>query len=887
MLAPFCTSKGFADALNEIDLQNPLTEQLFRTLYGTDEVEDELKSDDDLTTDSEPIIYIQNPPIIEESLYKDPKISILYPEYNQPLTAEEKAQVVPIFDEFGEAAKDEYIRGALQNQRGYGSSALNHYIAAVGKDPENIWLKNRAAKACLVQSDFVRAEQFSLEVIAADPDNHTAMNILANIAYYRDQLPDAKKWFNKILETKPGNLDALESLARISYINERDYEATKRYCARIMQETNRNLNALLWNAEANAITGDISHAGDLYKQLIDYRPSLINRLVDMSNRLYREGRKEESEKLLKQGVEMLPNSQLVVEEWEKIVTELHGAEKVLTSYEDLIAQSPLDLKLHETFAIYLGKTKNLERLESLRHAMLAVNQHHIPSLLALAQLALEKDDFPKAVEFFNHAISAGPEDPSVFRDIGLVYLEYGKKDKAKELLREAALLNPEDPNTLVALGVLAEEEGNLEKAEASYKLALDASPADEKVLRLLGDFYRRQDDPYKASQIFEQLTAVDPSNINNQIRLAVLYMELNDSEALNRFQEIAPLSVNEKYNLFVEYGIMAMDHGLFERSAWAFEKALQISPSVLQIRSLMAKNQLHLGNPEAAESFLVQAKNYLKDDPEQEVNYQVTMVEYYLASHQYQKAEPIAKQLIESETAELYHYTLHLDSLLSQPNKESEIRDALNSIIRKFAAEQGDEVKRVRAEVYKHQKDFKRAISILEPMLKEDPESIGLRLDLADLYGSNDDIKSAEKLYRELIIEFEKAEMNRPLSTALNNFAYLYSEHSINLDEAYAMARRADSLNPRQDYILDTIGWIAFKQRNFEKAEEYLLKSYHFSLNDPEITSHLAILYEEMNQPEKALEYYSKAAAIEPTNPEWAKKMNELNKTLGQLIKKE
>lgn len=881
LITPFVFSTlQAATSLEEIDLKNPATEQLFRALYGTKTVEPE----DEPTTDTEPIVYLQNPPILEEPLYNDPLMEWGSPEYSQLFTPEEEAQVVPVFDEFGNEAKEEYIRAALQNQRGYGSSALTYFLAASEKDPQNIWLKNRVAKACLVQNDLTRAEQFSLEVLQADPNNHTAMNLLATICYYRDQIPEAKNWFHKILETKPGNLEALESLARISYINERDYEATKRYCARIMNETSNNLNALLWNAEANAITGDITNAGDLYEQLIDYRPSLINRLVDMSNRLYREGRKAEAEALLKRGVEMLPTSQLVVEQWEKVVAELHGEEQVLASYEELAAASPLDLKLLETFAIYLGRTQNLERLTSLRESMLKVNPHHIPSLLSLAQLSLAKDDFPKAVEYFNHAIASGPEDPSVFRDIGMVYLEYGKKDKAKELLREAALLNPEDPDTLVALGALAEDEGNMTKAEASYKLALDASPANDKILRVLGDFYRRQNDPYKASQIYEQLTAVDPSNSTNQVRLAMLYMEQNDSDALDRFQANAPVSVSEKYNLFVDYGVLALDHGLFERAAWSFEKALQISPSVLQIRSLMAKTQLHLGNPEAAETFLLKAETYVKDSPEEFENYQITLVEYYIASHQYAKAETVAKKTAEAYPNELYYQTLYLDALLAQPNRDDDVRDVLNSIIRTFSTDKGDEVKRVRAEVYKEQKNYKRAISILEPMLQENPQSIDLRLDLADLYGSNDDIKNAEEIYRQLILEFEEAQQMRPLATALNNFAYLYSEHSINLDEAYAMARRADSLNPRQDYILDTIGWIAFKQKNFEKAEEYLLKSYHFSLNDPEIASHLGALYEELNDPTKALEFYNKAYAIEPTNLEWSKKIDELSRVLGQPI---
>ncbi len=867
-----------ADLLSEEELQSPATRQLLRHLYGDKPAPE---ADDSSTTDSVQVEPLINPDFTEVPLFQIPELDLQFPDYSFSSSPEDAEGIEPVFDEFAQGAKTEYIRGALQNQRGYSSNALRFFITAVEKDPQNIWLKNRAAQAALEQNDFTTATDMAEKVLEADPKNITAMSTLAAIDYFREDIDGAKEWYGKILAEKPGNMNALESMARIAFVNEQDFEATKRYCSQIMEQTSRNLNAILWYAESNAITGDITGAADLYKQLVGARPSLINRLVDMANRLMREGRLDDAESLLRSGVQMLPGSPLAVRSWEELLEQRYGVEKITEEYEMLAVESPLDLKIRETYAEFLLRANRAEELWALREKMLEINPHHISSLLSLARLSLEKDDFPKAVEYFDHAIHSGPEDPGVFRDIGLVYLEYGKVEKARELLREAALLNPKDERTLLALGILAENEGKLEKAEATYKLALDAAPANRAVLNTLAQFYERQKDFYKASQMLEQLVAVDSSDLGNQLRLASVYLELGDAKALDRFESNVPFVINQKFNLFVDYALLTMEYGEFKRTEWALERALQISPAVLNLRGLMARTQVHLRNPEKGEEILKVAEAYFPKESEGELDYLIALIEFYLIAHQYEKAEATALQLLEKDSTELYHHTLYIDSLLDQKGRNEDIKKAVNTVVKEFSKEKPDEVKRVRAEVLNKSGDYARAAAILEPMLKDDPTSFSLQLELADTLGNKGDVKAAESIYLELIQKFEEEQNNRALSTVLNNLAYLYSEHEMKLDEAYAMARRADELAPRQDFILDTIGWIAYKQKNYEKAEEYLLKSYRLSLNDPEIASHLAILYEDQNKPELALEFYEKALRIEPKRTDWAEKVDSLKKVVS------
>jgi len=886
-----------------LDLEDPTTKKLIEIYLREYNEENRVNEADDEATDGdsdesaeeieadeeskkpevEPIV---NPPIQERPFYPTEELFQLYPETVFTLSDDEEAEAVPIFDEIGESAKDEYVKGAILLERGFSSQALNHYLKAVERDPENLWLKNKAAQICLQQSDFSRATKFAEEVLEADESNHTAMHTLATIDYYRDRLDDAKDWYKKILEEKPGNIKALESLARIAYINDRDYEATKEYCAQIMEISNRNLNAILWYAEANAITGEIKHAADLYEQLVHYRPSLINRLADMAGRLIREGRETEAEELLKQGVIMRPQSRLVVLQWEKLVLQRGGIKELDDEYIEMVEANHLDLKIRETYCDFLVRERLTGKLRAQRIEMLDLNPRHTPSLLSLAKIELEEDDLEGATEYFDKALSTAYNDPEIHRNVGLIYLENGKREKAVELLTTAAFLDPEDAQTLIALAALAEEDEDLDKAERMLKLALDASPADRDILGLLASLYKRTERNYEASQMLEQITAIDPTDVNNQVNLAILYMEMEDSAGLDRLQKMAPNQVNQKLNFFTDYGAVSAEYGHFDRAAWSLEKALQISPAAQPIRALYAETLLHLDQKERAEEVLLRGRTHVKDGTEKEADFLVQTILFYLKSSQYEKAKREAEELLKLDEQKLYYYDLYFRALSRIPNSDEDMKDAMNQMVLTFAAEQPIQTKILRSEALSYQKQYKRAISVLRPLLEEpDADTLSLKFAIADLYGSAGELESAESYYDQIIAELEETpNAQYRLASALNNFAYLLSKEGVRLDEAERMAVRADELNPRQDFILDTLGWIKYQKKELFEAEQLLLKAYHYSLGDSEIAEHLAVLYEEMGKPNKALEYYEKAYEVDPTNDGWADKIEELTKTIGQVM---
>lgn len=826
-----------------------------------------------------------NPAFDEKFLFSGSVDRALAPEVVQKEAAGTE-EAPAIFDAVGEQAKTEYVKAALLNQTGYTTKAMQHYRAAVEKDPDNIWLKNRAAHAALQQNDLPRARQYAEEVLAADPKNYTAMETMASIAIYRDRADEAKEWYAKILDVKPRHVEALENMARIAYFNDRDLEKTKEFCGRIMQITSRNMNALLWHAEASALTGDVTHAAGLYEQLVRYRPRLIDHLVDMGGRLERQERADDALLLYRRGIVMSPQDGSVRAAWEKLLGEKKGAEAVRAGYSELCDENAQDLDIQELYADYLLRTEDVEGLVAQRKRMLAIDPRHIPSLLSLARVELERKDAEAANGYFEQALAAGPEDASVWRDVALVFLEQGNVERARELLQEAAILDPRDAQTLVALARLAEQDNDIDATERILKQAIDASPGSEPLLRLLGDFYRRLDRIEEASQLYEQVLAVDAGDVQAQLVLASLYFDLANEEALDRLEIAAPKALNDPAAFWSDYGILAMQHGEWERARRALERTVEDAPANLALRDLLVKVYLHLDEPELAESTLAAGEAHLEDRDEVRLEFALMKVGLLRDLRRTQEAISLAGELVTQHPQDFSLRATLLELLVEAKSDRKLVDDQLNEVVREFTAAQPDEVKLLRASVYRQLRDYDRALKVLQPLLSESKNQRQVRFDLAITYSEMKNDAEAESHYRSIIDEFESAKEPRAdwlVVNAYNNLAYHWACAGMKLDEAEKFALKALELNPHADYIHDTVGWIKFRQKDFAEAEKWLKKAEKLGLPDAEMYRNLGDLYRERNELVAARQYYERALAVDETYEGLQERLDAVNKALGAI----
>ena len=75
--------------------------------------------------------------------------------------------------------------------------------------------------------------------------------------------------------------------------------------------------------------------------------------------------------------------------------------------------------------------------------------------------AKSKNDVPTAMQYYDQALVANPNDNIAINNIGANLMQQGKLEEAKKYFLEAIKINDQYPNTHFALGMIAETENDL------------------------------------------------------------------------------------------------------------------------------------------------------------------------------------------------------------------------------------------------------------------------------------------------------------------------------------------------------------------------------------------------------------------------------------------
>lgn len=135
-----------------------------------------------------------------------------------------------------------------------------------------------------------------------------------------------------------------------------------------------------------------------------------------------------------------------------------------------------------------------------------------------------------------------------------------------------------------------------------------------------------------------------------------------------------------------------------------------------------------------------------------------------------------------------------------------------------------------------------------------------LNSDLADMLVISGDMKAAGEAY-DLVIRLQPANLK-----ALNNLAFLRVEELADPAGALPLAQRLLQLAPGDAGVLDTVGWVYFKNGDLEKARQYLVESLAI-LSAPDTYVHLAQVQFQAGDALGAEKSLADAEKLKPSDP--------------------
>jgi tetratricopeptide (TPR) repeat protein len=169
------------------------------------------------------------------------------------------------------------------------------------------------------------------------------------------------------------------------------------------------------------------------------------------------------------------------------------------------------------------------------------------------------------------------------------------------------------------------------------------------------------------------------------------------------------------------------------------------------------------------------------------------------------------------------------------------------------------EILAARARMYADGGDSPRAIALLEGSVKEYPDSVDLRYAVATIYEEAGRIPDA-------LHELTELANGRPDDpAALNALGYTLADHSRNLARARELIERAYAAAPKNAAILDSLGWVLFRQGHSADAETYLRAAYADDRGG-DIAAHLGEVLWQLGRTADAERIWSEASAADGDN---------------------
>jgi Flp pilus assembly protein TadD len=100
---------------------------------------------------------------------------------------------------------------------------------------------------------------------------------------------------------------------------------------------------------------------------------------------------------------------------------------------------------------------------------------------------------------------------------------------------------------------------------------------------------------------------------------------------------------------------------------------------------------------------------------------------------------------------------------------------------------------------------------------------------------------------------------------AYNALGYSMADRNMRLPEARQLIEKAVALAPKDAYIRDSLGWVAFREGNLAKAKEVLQSAYQ-QQPDAEIAAHLGEVLWTMGEKDQAIKIWREGLLLANDN---------------------
>jgi tetratricopeptide (TPR) repeat protein len=221
------------------------------------------------------------------------------------------------------------------------------------------------------------------------------------------------------------------------------------------------------------------------------------------------------------------------------------------------------------------------------------------SLYAQGLAQISRDDYAKAVGYFDRAAEIDPNYAEAWYQAGFCYGMLGKHADALKASRRAAALRPEWAETFVNVGASSFALGQFKDAVEAYRQATRLDPYNADAQFALGLSFNKLNRTDEEILAYKRAVAQKPDHAGALERLGLAYFKSKRfAEAAQAFENLKTYKPEAKtYNYL---GESLFELGKTEESVEAFNNAASLNPDFDKARYNLGRAYLKLGDRDSA-----------------------------------------------------------------------------------------------------------------------------------------------------------------------------------------------------------------------------------------------------------------------------------------------
>jgi tetratricopeptide (TPR) repeat protein len=530
----------------------------------------------------------------------------------------------------------------------------------------------------------------------------------------------------------------------------------------------------------------------------------------------------------------------------------------------------------------------IEAMDDLERA-LKTAPHRQDVLEMLSELHLSRlisnpagsdEEIGKLIDVYNQMLTSrrGNERLVPLLVLSTLYQKIGQVEKAVEVSKEALSINSRSTRVFETHASALVAAKRYDEALKTYRRALVIAPDDEDLRHKVEALLLEQGGEDRRARFFIELAADYPDNAGIQQAAARVLMGAKrwpEAEScLRALLRKRPEDIPNKLALLHVWMEMGKVQDVVAEAKRLGRASGDLAPAITLSVAEALESQ---GRRREAISLL---EDYNANHPLNE-NVALGLVALLIESDQQEKAAGLLEKIKAQAPGNFIAIAL-LAEVYAYRERFDDAHNLLNALPESVRTQHAADVALLRSGLYinqsaklKNGNDQARALTLLDQALAllsgmpqaDRPQDRQKVLDLRTavwlqrglIHQKRGDQTAAEAAYRQAM------DLNPGDAETWNTLGYFYAQTNQKLDEAQRLIQKALELKPKAPHILDSLGWVLFRQGRYQDAVAQLEKAARDMGDQPdtaEVYDHLGDAYAKVGRVENARQAWNKALQL-------------------------